>query len=128
MQDFCRSNRVKLTHHFKCDNGLQYVCESSAASIRDRLIQDNIPDNAPLFIVSGLASVTNVLADLCKVMLDYDNNVMDSSKSTEGKYICIRKESVWKASETPEVANIFNSLAFIDFIIASRSMAFYGHR
>ena len=130
MMDFCRSSRLKLTHHFKCENGHQYVCEATAGSIQDKLVDDNIPENAPLFIVSGLASVTKALKGLCKVMLDADSEITAKSvvPGTKGKYICIRKESVWKASESPDIANIFNSLAFVDFIIASRSKAFYGHR
>ena len=30
MMEFCRSGRLKLTHHFKCENGHQYVCEATA--------------------------------------------------------------------------------------------------
>ena len=128
MTDFCRSNRLKHTHHFKCEDGHQFVCESTSDAIQERLLLDKIPENAPLFIVSGLASVTHALAGLCKIMLDYDPKVSKASLSKKGKYVCIRKESVWKPSETPDVENIFNSLAFIDFMIASRSKAFYGHR
>ena len=128
MLDFCRSNRIKNTFHFRCANSIQYVCESTSAQIQDMLIQDNIPENTPLFIVSGLATVTDALNGLCKVMLDYDENVQANSVSNKGKFICIRKESVWKATDTPNIANIFNSLAFLDFIIATKSVAFYGHR
>ena len=63
-----------------------------------------------------------------KVMLDYDERIQSHSASDKGKFICIRKESVWKATDTPDIANIFNSLAFLDFIIASKSKSFYGHR
>ena len=128
MQDFCRSNRIKNTFHFRCANGVQFVCESTSDQIQERLIQDNIPENTPLFIVSGLSTVTDALIGLCKVMLDYDEKVQAHSVSDKGKFICIRKESVWKATETPDIANIFNSLAFLDFIIAAKSIAFYGHR
>ncbi len=72
MLDFCRSNRIKNTFHFRCTNGIQYVCESNSDQIQERLIQDNIPENTLLFIVSGLATVTDALIGLCKVMLDYD--------------------------------------------------------
>jgi len=34
MMDFCRSGRLKLTHHFKCENGHQYVCEATAGAIQ----------------------------------------------------------------------------------------------
>lgn len=38
MMDFCRSGRLKLTHHFKCENGHQYVCEATAGAIQVRYI------------------------------------------------------------------------------------------
>ena len=84
-------NRLKLTQHNKCENGIQFTCEATSEGIQNRLIRDSIPENALIFIVSGIIYTyialffricvtlnfkglpydTKVLEGLCKVLIGH---------------------------------------------------------